>query len=104
MSFIDVSHVQESARPIIAQVAEVYIQHLHPWLIGLLVHGSAFKGGNYSWVQRYRFPDLSGQLGVYPGRPIAALGLTGHSAGFGFHRGRPLSVSASLSLDPSSTS
>ncbi len=45
MPSIDVSKAQPIARPIVAQAAEVYVRHLQPWLIGMLLHGSAFKGG-----------------------------------------------------------
>ncbi len=33
------------ARPIGAAATDIFIHHTRPWLIGLLVHGSALKGG-----------------------------------------------------------
>ncbi len=41
----DVSGLVAEARPIARQVAEVYLRHTAPWFIGLIVHGSAVKGG-----------------------------------------------------------
>ena len=32
-------------RIIVQKVADIYIQHTKPWFIGLVVHGSAVKGG-----------------------------------------------------------
>jgi hypothetical protein len=42
---IDLSGLTAEARPIVRQVAPVYLKHTAPWFIGLLVHGSAVKGG-----------------------------------------------------------
>jgi hypothetical protein len=42
---IDVSGVQPEAREIVRAAAAVYARHTAPWLIGLIVHGSAYKGG-----------------------------------------------------------
>lgn len=33
------------AKPIVREVAEVYQKHTAPWFVGLIVHGSAVKGG-----------------------------------------------------------
>ena len=41
----DVSGLVPEARPIVQQVAGVYLRHTTPWFIGLIVHGSAVKGG-----------------------------------------------------------
>jgi hypothetical protein len=41
----DVSGLVPEARPIAQQVASVYLRHTMPWFIGLIVHGSAVKGG-----------------------------------------------------------
>ena len=41
----DVSGLVPEARPIAQQVASVYMRHTAPWFIGLIVHGSAVKGG-----------------------------------------------------------
>ncbi|HTK07018.1 MAG TPA: hypothetical protein VL485_07615 [Ktedonobacteraceae bacterium] len=45
MVTFDVSPLTPIAQPIVLQAAEIYYRHLSPWLIGLLVHGSAYKGG-----------------------------------------------------------
>lgn len=42
---VDVSGLQPEARPIVRQVAAVYLKHTAPWFVGLIVHGSAVKGG-----------------------------------------------------------
>ena len=42
---VDVSNLTPEARPIVRQVAAVYLEHTEPWFIGLIVHGSAVKGG-----------------------------------------------------------
>jgi len=42
---LDVSGLLPEARPIVQQVASVYLEHTEPWFIGLIVHGSAVKGG-----------------------------------------------------------
>ena len=41
----DVSGLVPEARPIARQVADVYLRHTAPWFLGLIVHGSAVKGG-----------------------------------------------------------
>ena len=45
MDGLDLSGVQPEARPIVEAASAVYLQHLRPWLLGLLLHGSALKGG-----------------------------------------------------------
>ena len=42
---VDVSNLVPEARPIVREVATVYLEHTEPWFIGLIVHGSAVKGG-----------------------------------------------------------
>ena len=42
---VDVSHLRPEVRPIVREVATVYLEHTEPWFIGLVVHGSAVKGG-----------------------------------------------------------
>ncbi len=42
---IDLTRIQPEAREIVRTVAAIYARHTMPWLIGLLVHGSAYKGG-----------------------------------------------------------
>lgn len=42
---VDLSGLTAEAKPIVRQVAHVYLKHTAPWFIGLLVHGSAVKGG-----------------------------------------------------------
>ena len=41
----NLSRLVSEARPIVAAAAPIYMQHTHPWFIGLLIHGSALKGG-----------------------------------------------------------
>ena len=42
---IDVSILVPEARETAKKVAHVYLEHTRPWFVGLLVHGSALKGG-----------------------------------------------------------
>ncbi len=42
---VDVAPVQPEARQAVFAAAGVFIEHTHPWFVGLLVHGSALKGG-----------------------------------------------------------
>ncbi len=42
---LDVSQVVPEAREIVRAAAAVYLHHLGPWCIGVIVHGSAMKGG-----------------------------------------------------------
>jgi hypothetical protein len=42
---IDVSPVVPEAQAIVLQAADVFERHTSPWLVGLLIHGSALKGG-----------------------------------------------------------
>lgn len=42
---IDVSPITDEAKPIATQVVEVFLKHTEDWLVGLLIHGSAYKGG-----------------------------------------------------------
>lgn len=42
---VDVAPVQPEARQAVFAAASVFIEHTHPWFMGLLVHGSALKGG-----------------------------------------------------------
>jgi hypothetical protein len=41
----DISPLVAVARPIALRAARVYWEHTQPWFVGLLVHGSALKGG-----------------------------------------------------------
>ncbi len=45
MRNLDISRVVLVARPIVEAAATVYLRHTEPWLLGLLMHGSALKGG-----------------------------------------------------------
>lgn len=45
MVAFDVSPLVPEARSIAAAAAEVLLRHTEPWFVGLLAHGSAFKGG-----------------------------------------------------------
>src|SRR5438093_213282 len=42
---LDVSLVTADARPVVRQAADMYMRHTRPWFVGLLIHGSALKGG-----------------------------------------------------------
>lgn len=42
---LNLDGIQEEARPIVRRAAGVYRKHTAPWFIGLVVHGSAVKGG-----------------------------------------------------------
>ncbi len=42
---VDLSPLTPEARPIAGRAAAVYLRHAVPWFGGLLVHGSALKGG-----------------------------------------------------------
>src|SRR5438046_546402 len=41
----DTSRLVPEARLIVEAAAASYLRHTHPWFIGLVVHGSALKGG-----------------------------------------------------------
>ncbi|MGD2040399.1 MAG: hypothetical protein PVH11_06205 [Anaerolineae bacterium] len=41
---IDVTGLRSEARPIVQQVAEIYVRHTASWFVGLVAHGSAVKG------------------------------------------------------------
>jgi hypothetical protein len=41
----DVAPLTPEARPVARAAAEIYVRHTGSWLIGLLAHGSALKGG-----------------------------------------------------------
>ena len=42
---IDVTGLVEEARPVAQACAEIYWRHVGQWLVGLVAHGSAVKGG-----------------------------------------------------------
>ena len=42
---IDVTPLTREAQPLVLKAAEVYLRHTREWLIGLIVQGSALKGG-----------------------------------------------------------
>jgi len=42
---VDLSGLTAEAKPIVRQVAPVYLKRTAPWFVGLVVHGSAVKGG-----------------------------------------------------------
>lgn len=42
---VDVSRLVPAAQPVAAQAAAVYLERSAPWFVGLLAHGSAYKGG-----------------------------------------------------------
>jgi len=39
------SRLTPEARPIVEAAAEIYLRHMQPWFVGLVIHGSALKGG-----------------------------------------------------------
>jgi hypothetical protein len=41
----DVTCLVSEAQPIAARAAAVYLKHTAPWFVGLVAHGSAYKGG-----------------------------------------------------------
>jgi len=45
MNELAITRVVPAARPIVQAAAEVYLRHTGQWCIGLLIHGSALKGG-----------------------------------------------------------
>ena len=48
LAALDLTGVQPAAKEIVRATAEVFIRHTAPWLLGMIVHGSAFKGGYIS--------------------------------------------------------
>ncbi len=42
---MDLSFLVPEAAPIVQKAANVYVKHTKPWFMGLVVHGSALKGG-----------------------------------------------------------
>ena len=42
---LDVSGLVPAVRPIVRAAAEALVRHVQPWLVGISVHGSAYKGG-----------------------------------------------------------
>ncbi len=45
MRDLDLSRVVPEARPVVEAAARAYLRHTEQWLLGLLMHGSALKGG-----------------------------------------------------------
>jgi hypothetical protein len=39
------ARVQPEAKPIVAAASQIYVAHARPWFVGLVLHGSALKGG-----------------------------------------------------------
>ena len=42
---LDTSRLTPEAKPIVEVAANIYLHHAKPWFVGLVVHGSALKGG-----------------------------------------------------------
>jgi hypothetical protein len=42
---LNLSPLTPEARPIVEAAAAIYLRHFQPWFVGLVVHGSALKGG-----------------------------------------------------------
>ena len=59
---IDVTPVVPEARDIVRKAATAYITHCEPWFVGLLIHGSALKGGYIP-----NCSDIDFQLFLRPG-------------------------------------
>jgi hypothetical protein len=45
MSELYLARVQPEAKPIVEAASQIYVTHVRPWLVGLVLHGSALKGG-----------------------------------------------------------
>jgi hypothetical protein len=41
----DTSRLTSEAQPIVEAASAIYLRHTQPWFVGLVVHGSALKGG-----------------------------------------------------------
>ena len=41
----ETSRLPIEAQPIVEAAATIYLRHAQPWFVGLVVHGSALKGG-----------------------------------------------------------
>ena len=41
----DTSRLTPEAKPIVEAAAAIYLRHTQPWFVGLVIHGSALKGG-----------------------------------------------------------
>jgi hypothetical protein len=77
---IDVSPLTEEAKPIVRKAATIYQRHMEPWFIGLLIRGSALKGG---------FIPKSSDVDFLLYLKDSALTLQGHlllQVGFAIHR------------------
>lgn len=77
---LDLGGIQEEARPIVRRAAGVYRRHTAPWFIGLVVHGSAVKGGIIPGCS-----DLDFQLYLEP-RALAWHGHLPLEVGFAIRR------------------
>lgn len=44
-AMFDVAPLSPLVQPVVLAAAEIYYRHTQPWFIGLLIHGSAYKGG-----------------------------------------------------------
>ena len=42
---VDISHLVPAAQPVASRAAAMYLAHTASWFVGLLAHGSAYKGG-----------------------------------------------------------
>ncbi len=72
------------ARVIVEAAAAIYLRHTQPWFIGLVVHGSALKGGfipGCSDIDFQLFLDESrvGAFSTAPTRPKRGVWRTGSS-------------------------
>jgi hypothetical protein len=75
---LDVSGLPEPARTVAAAAGAVYVRHTSPWFVGLVGHGSAFKGGVVSGssdldLLLYLTADAFDANGVLPWPLVRAL-------------------------------
>ena len=47
---LNLSPLTPEARPIVEAAAAIYLQHLQPWLVGLVVHDLRSKAVSSSWM------------------------------------------------------
>lgn len=71
MITFDVSPLVPEAQPIAAAAADVLLRYTEPWFVGLLAHGSAFKGGYIPGssdvdFQLYLDPSIFSEDGALP--------------------------------------
>ena len=58
---IENTKLLEQTQTIVQQVSDIYTHHTQQWFIGLVVHGSAVKGGFIEGWSDNRFSIVSGR-------------------------------------------